>query len=173
MRKPAIRTLRRAAVVCLPVSVLLGLAAGCKAPPAAPPSRLEVQPEIQKALIDAHTSLIDAYEAGDVERFVSLLDPSNDLLIFHPMSEDRFESVAEVREKMSRMFAKIGKVTWTDAHPVVIQRGDIAWITSNFLLDSPDLDYHFIGRGTEIWVRDGNRWQLIHAHWSKQPDTRD
>jgi len=157
--------------VCL-FAIVAGVSTGgCKAPPTAPPSRLEVQPEIQQALIDAHTKLIEAYESGNVDQYVSMLDPSSDLLIFHPMSEDRFESVEEIREKMPRMFARIGKVTWTDAHPVVIQRGDIAWITSNFLLDSPELDYHFIGRGTEIWVRDGDRWRLIHGHWSKQPDS--
>lgn len=173
MRMPASRAFRHAVGVCL-IAVVVGVfLAGCKAPPAAPPSRLEVQPEVQQALIDAHTKLIEAYESGNVEQFVAMLDPSKDLLIFHPLSEDRFESVEEIREKMPHMFARIGNVTWTDAHPVVIQRGDIAWITSNFLLDSPDLDYHFIGRGTEIWVSDGTSWSLIHAHWSKQPDATD
>jgi len=145
------------------------LLVACAGPSPAPPSRAEVQPEVQQALIDAHTRLIDAYEAGDSEAFLALLDTSRDLLLFHPMTEERFESVDEIREAMPRMFAKLGPLVWTDAHPVVIQRGEIAWITSNFLLDSPRGDFHFVGRSTEIWIRHAEGWRLIHGHWSQQP----
>jgi ketosteroid isomerase-like protein len=169
MRKPLLPEGR----LIIATGAVLALLVACKAPPPTAPSRTEVSPEVQRALIDAHTTLIRAYEEGDVDAFVALLDPSPNLLIFHPMSEDRFTSIAEIRKEMPRMFAKVGRVTWTDAHPIVIQRGDIAWITSNFLLDSPELPYHFVGRGTEIWVHDGTSWRLIHAHWSEQPGSRE
>jgi ketosteroid isomerase-like protein len=165
MKEPLLPGSRLGVAVC----TVLALVIACKAPPPAPPSRSEVSPEVQQALIKAHTALIQAFQDGDVDAFVRLLDPSPNLLIFHPMAEDRFTSIAEIREAMPEMFAKMGKATWTDAHPIIIQRGDIAWITSNFLLDSSDVPYHFVGRSTEIWVHDGASWRLIHAHWSEQP----
>ena len=126
-------------------------------------------PETRQAVIDAHNSLIDAYQAGDTEALISLLDPSNDLLIFHAMTEARFESIAEVRSGLPRMFAKLKGATWAEAHPKLIMRGNVACMTAHVSIEAPSMAQSFIGRGTEIWVKNGGNWQLVHGHWSDNP----
>lgn len=123
----------------------------------------------EPALLEAHQSLHHALASQDVEGVVALLDHSPKLLIFHPLVEDRFDSVEAVRRKLPAMFEHLGAATWTEVHPEAVQMGDVGWITSNLLVESPALPTPFRGRGTEIWVKEEGGWRLIHAHWSEVP----
>ena len=154
--------------------LLVVAAAGCG--PAEPPAS---QPEPEqvvdvsadrRAVVEAHEALLAAYEQGDIEAFVAVLDPTAELLIFHPRVRARFDGVEKVREEMGRMFAGLGGAAWSDHHAVVQVKGDVAWITAQTLIESPNLDPPFTGRGTEIWVRRPDGWKLTHGHWSALPD---
>ncbi len=123
----------------------------------------------EPALIEAHQALHQALGSQNVEGVVALLDSSPKLLIFHPLLEDRFDSIDAVRSKLPEMFKHLGKASWTEVHPEAVQIGNVGWITSNLLIESPALPSPFIGRGTEIWVKEANGWRLIHAHWSEVP----
>jgi ketosteroid isomerase-like protein len=69
------------------------------------------------------------------------------------------------------MFGGYEEMSWTEVHPALQVRGDVAWLTYNVLAESPDLEHPFIGRGTEIWVRHNDEWRLAHGHWSAQPES--
>lgn len=119
------------------------------------------------AVIAAHRSLIQAFQAADVESIVALLDPTPELLIFHPILENRFDGPQEAREGLTRMFERLGALEWTEVHPQIAIHGDIAIHTSQVLLKSATREEPFIGRGTEVWLRRGGEWALLHAHWSE------
>ena len=123
----------------------------------------------EAAVIEAHRALITAYESRDAKAFVELLDPSPELLIFHPLQENRFDGIEEAKAGLERMFQKIGTVQWTEAHTHLTLRGDVAWVTAHVVVDSAMLALPFVGRSTEIWVRTSGSWRLIHAHWSTVP----
>jgi len=148
------------------------LLSGCAAPSGEPgsPSHPATTPEQDmNAVIVVHQSLARAYENGDADAFVALLRPSPDLLIFHPRLENRFDGVEEIRSQMGRMFARLGGAKWTDVHPQVVVDGDVAWLTGQVLIEAPGLEYPFVGRATEIYVRGDDGWRLGHAHWSEDP----
>ena len=121
-------------------------------------------------ILEAHKALILAYETTDHGAFLDLLLPSEDLLIFHPTLQNRFQGIEEARAQVGTMFGRYEDLTWTEAHPDLIIRGDVAWLTSHVLVESPDLDQPFVGRATEVWVRHNDEWRLAHGHWSKQPE---
>jgi ketosteroid isomerase-like protein len=126
--------------------------------------------ETVQAVIAAHERLTRAIETGDLEGVVGLLEPTSDLLIFHPRRESRFDRVGEVREGFERMFRRLVSAEWTSAHSAVATRGDVAWHTSHVVLESENLEEPFLGRATEIWVRGEVGWRLAHAHWSATPE---
>jgi len=99
-----------------------------------------------------------------------MLDPSAELLVFHPQFNHRFEGIDEVRQEIGKMFDRLAGADWSDHHAAVVVEGDVGWITSQVLIESPNLDPPFIGRGTEIYVRRPEGWRLIHAHWSAVPE---
>lgn len=124
----------------------------------------------RQAVVEAHEALVSAYEHGDVEAFVAGLDPSAELLIFHPRIRARFDGVDKVREEIDGMFARLAGAAWSDHHAIVQVKGDVAWVTAQTLIESPKLDPPFTGRGTEIYVRRPEGWKLIHGHWSALPE---
>jgi ketosteroid isomerase-like protein len=124
----------------------------------------------RQAVVEAHEALVSAYEHGNIDDFVAGLDPTAELLIFHPRVRARFDGVERVREEMGAMFASLDGADWSDLHAIVRVKGDVAWITAQTLIESPNLDPPFTGRGTEIYVRRPDGWKLTHGHWSSLPD---
>jgi ketosteroid isomerase-like protein len=124
----------------------------------------------EMGVIAAHKQLIDAMEAGDVAAMTALMDPSTNLLIFHPFIENRFEGIGEVDAGLGKMFGELGPVSWTEAHASIGIEGDVAWLTAHVLIKSPALPSPFVGRGTEIWVHRPGGWRLTHAHWSENAE---
>jgi ketosteroid isomerase-like protein len=123
----------------------------------------------EESVLRAHRAWVKAYENTDVDAMMSLLDVSPQLVIFHPMVHNRFHGGDEIRAGLTRMFQRLGKATWTEAHLQTNVEGDVAWITSNMALESNDLKVPIVGRATEIWLRTGEEWRLVHAHYSADP----
>jgi ketosteroid isomerase-like protein len=158
-------------------AVILAFAAAVAAcsppPPAPPPAPAQPARDPQQdagEVIAAHRKLIEAYQQGDAETFVGMLEPSPRLLVFHPLLENRFDGIEEARSAAAAMFAKLGSSQWTDAHPSAMVEGDVAWLTSEVLVEPSGRKQPFVGRGTEIWVRGDAGWRLVHAHWSTNPE---
>jgi ketosteroid isomerase-like protein len=151
--------------------VLILAVAGCGtvAPPAQVdeaqgPSELDEQ-----AVLEAHQAWTRACERGDVDTMVGLLDREAHLL-FHPRRYDRFDELEETRQGLEAMFARLGESSWSDAHVEVHQRGDVAWLTSHFVIEWGNSSEPFVGRGTEVWSRSSDGWRLAHGHWSPDPE---
>ncbi len=167
-----VRGWRRAAVGVPAMALVLVLPACSREASTPPLGREAVAPEVQQALIVAHRGMVEAFERGDVDGVCALLYPSPELLLFHPLLRGRFNSVERIRKELPAMFAAMGRTSWTEVHPMVVANGDVAWVTSNLLVEAEKLDRPFVGRGTEIWVHEDGRWQLVHGHWSALPEDR-
>ena len=161
-----IRWRKAGTVLLLCAGAILGCSRGEQGKPAGS-TALEV--DDRDSVIASHIALVKAWESGNVDAFVALLDPSPDLLIFHPVRADRFETIAAIRDALPVMFDKLGKAAWTEAHPYIVVNGNVAWLTEHFVIESANLETPFVGRATEIWVRTGDTWRLSHAHWSQRP----
>jgi len=158
-----------AALAAVAVAVLSCVA---PPPPAGGTTRAADPDRDTRAVIEAHEALIEAYETADTDAFVALLEPSAELLIFHPRLVDRFDGIDRAKQGLARMFERLGGAKWSVFHPIVIVRGEVAWVTSHVLIESPTLEAPLLGRGTEIWVRRGEGWRLVHGHWSEDPTRR-
>lgn len=128
----------------------------------------------REAVIEAHRSLVEAFEAGDSETFAAALEAEPGLLVFHPYLENRFDGPEEVSRGLGQMLDRLGPdVRWLDVHPAVRVRGEVAWLTSHVMIESPAMQQPFVGRGTEVWIHSGDGWVLAHAHWSENPEVRE
>ena len=155
--------------------LLLLCALACSAPdepaPAAAPSAVPAAPSAtpdSDAVLAAHRALIEAFERGDVAAAAALMDPTGQTLVFHPYLENRFEGAEQVRDGLGRMLARLDGTDWTDVDPSVHVRGDVAWLSSQVLVQYAGSETPFVGRGTEVWIRIGpGTWRLAHGHWSE------
>ncbi len=137
-------------------------------PPPAAAAERDVAAD-EQAVLEAHRKLIEAYQEGSIDGFSWLLTSSPDLVIFHPLERARFIGKEAAREGLLEMFGHLREAEWTEAHTALTLQGDVAWLTSEVLIESPSLRAPFLGRGTEIWVREDGGWRLVHGHWSPTP----
>lgn len=139
------------------------------------PAPVEIEPVTDPeadvgAVLAAHDAMVSAFGRSDADAFAAMLDGSSGFLLFHPMTESRYD-LEELRSgSFEDMFAMLRDSHWTDVHLAVDVSGDAAWITSHVLIESPQLPMPFVGRGTEIWVRSESGWRLRHGHWSENPE---
>lgn len=150
--------------------IAAGMIGGCgpaeqAEPPAADPA------ESRGEVLAAHEALVAAYERTDAEAFRALIDDGSGFLVFHPLTESRFDEETVAEGGLDRMFGQIRGAHWTDVHLDVGVHGNTAWVTSHVLLESASLDAPFVGRGSEVWVRRPDGWRLVHGHWSENPES--
>lgn len=153
------------------VAVWVALTVAC-APAPEPPATATATRDVaadEQAVLEAHRKLIESYQEGSIDGFSWLLSSDPDLVIFHPRTHSRFNGKDEVRQGLLEMFGKLQDAEWTEAHTALSIEGDVAWLTSDVLVESPSLSEPFLGRGTEIWVREDGGWRLVHGHWSPTP----
>lgn len=154
------------------LAAVLATVTACPAPPPAdPPPPLETtDPFADRAdVVEVHEALLAAMEAGDGSAVAALLDSAHDILVFHPAVETRFDGADAISAGIGRMLGKNAPVEITEVHLQVWVDGDVAWLTSHLLLESPRVAEPFAARGTEVWRRTDGGWRLAHAHWSGQP----
>lgn len=121
------------------------------------------------AVREAHQALIEAYEEGSIDGFTWLLSSSPEVVIFHPRLKARYAGGDQAKRGLLAMFGRMKGVSWTEVHTSLSLVGDVAWVTSDVLIEAPGLGEPFLGRGTEIWVREDVGWRLVHGHWSPTP----
>jgi ketosteroid isomerase-like protein len=165
----------RRAVLLATILTLALLPAGCAGGGPTAPEVAEVPPgapdleEAIEAVLAAHQGLRRAFENSDAAAFLAYLDDSPEALIFHPLIENRFDGATKVKDGLAIMFRREGARSWSEFHPLVTVEGNVAWLTSHFLVETPVQRTAILGRGTEIWRRGPAGWKLVHAHWSQQP----
>jgi len=157
-------------VVAFALAVLVA-SSGCPAPTPPPAPAVPGHDPFadRAAVVEAHEAFLAAMERGDGAAVGALLHDGHDLLIFHPAIETRFDGPEAIEAGVGRMLAATAPLDLTEVHLQVWVDGDIAWLTSHLLLETPRRAEPFAGRGTEIWRRTDAGWRLAHGHWSEHP----
>lgn len=145
----------RALTLCVVIAALPAVAAG--------------QPTQAKDVADITAALVamwGAIEKGDVDRYATYVHPSftsfgeNDTYL----TEGKDTEVRNYRAYLQRASG-----VHTDMHqPVIIVRGDTAWITY-YWTDAGTIEgkrFTSRGKSTRIFVREGGRWLCIHGHYT-------
>ena len=157
------RALLGAVIACL-------LATTSCAPPDSGPRGGAIDPSADRAaVLAAHQKLFAAMETGDSRGFVELLDDDPAFAIFHPRLRSEFDAEDLSDGSLEGMICRLAGAQWSEVDVEVAVAGDVAWIRSHLLIESPSMTSAFLGRGTEVWVRQGERWRLRHGHWSEAP----
>ncbi len=156
MRKVASRT----------VLALLTLSASCMT--AAATRRPE-------AVIGLERAALDRWGKGDPQGFLETYAP--DITYFDPSRPRRVDGLAAMREYYRPITGKVKVSHYELLNPKVQRHADVAVLTFN-------LRSHGVGpsgeaivsrwNSTEVYVRSGGRWRIVHSHWSfTAPDSAE
>jgi len=122
-------------------------------------------------LVALEQCALDRWIAFDPEGYLDL--QAADVTYFDPFTEKRVDGLDALRARMAPM--KSMKPPFTDPRydmidPKVQGGGEIAVLTFNLVNYGrlPDAPESVLARwnATEVYHRVGERWQIVHSHWS-------
>ncbi|MEW6567010.1 MAG: DUF4440 domain-containing protein [Chloroflexota bacterium] len=128
--------------------------------PEATPARTD---DPNQAIIAMERAALDRWGKGDPSGFLEICAP--DVVYFDPTLERRIDG----RDALSRYYEALrGKVHFERyelLNPLVQLVGDAAVLTFNYVSYGGGEDEHR-WNCTEVYRRSGDKWEIIHTHWS-------
>jgi ketosteroid isomerase-like protein len=106
---------------------------------------------------------------GDPSAYVSLF--AEDLTYFAPVTNGRLEGGKALKGLLAPLAGKINVPRFEVLNPKLQLHGDIGVLTYNISEYAGDGSVAVRWNSTEVHRRSGAEWRIIHAHWSRIPDS--
>ncbi len=123
----------------------------------------------RELLLSLHRNHVKAWEQKNLGQLRNLY--ADDAVIFNTLSPPRFSDYKTFENTLQQHFQRIQEVALFTSNIQIELCGDVAWITSQYLM-AYQVDGELVcqnGRWTEIYHRDNSDWKLTHLHSSRDP----
>lgn len=120
-------------------------------------------------LLELHRQHVKAWEQKNLEGLRQLF--SDNAIIFNIVPPPRFSDFKTFENTAHHYFNQLSDLTFFTSNIQIEVRGEVAWITSLYLMAYQDrgLMQRHSGRWTEIYQRENGDWKLSHLHSSPDP----
>jgi ketosteroid isomerase-like protein len=112
---------------------------------------------------------VKAWEQKSLDHLRALY--AGDAVVFNVLPPPRFSDFKTFENTLQQYFAQIRELSIVTSNIQIEVHGDVAWITSQFLMVYQQNGQHFRqnGRWTEIYRQADTEWKLTHLHSSPDP----
>jgi ketosteroid isomerase-like protein len=123
----------------------------------------------RERLLNLHRQHVKAWEQKSLDHLRALY--AGDAVVFNVLPPPRFSDFKTFENTLQQYFAQIRELSIVTSNIQIEVHGDVAWITSQFLMDYQQNGQHFRqnGRWTEIYRQADTEWKLTHLHSSPDP----
>ncbi len=120
-------------------------------------------------LLDLHRRHVRAWEQKNLSSLRDLY--ADDAVIFNTVPPPRFSDFKTFENTAHQYLGQISDVTFFTSNIQIEIKGEVAWITSQYLLayNSNGQLLRQNGRWTEIYHQANGDWRLTHLHSSPDP----
>lgn len=101
---------------------------------------------------------LERWAKGDPDGFLEICDP--DVVYFDPFQEKRLDGIDALRALYDGIRGQVQLSRWEIVDPKVTVCGEMALLTFNFDSDGGGWNT------TEVYIRRGAEWRILHSHWS-------
>jgi hypothetical protein len=105
---------------------------------------------------------LDRWSKGDPGGFLEICAP--DVVYFDPYRERRIDGLEALTELYKSIWGKVHLDRFELLNPLVQVIGDAAVLTFNYVSSVEEAETRW--NCTEVYRRDGDRWQIVQTHWS-------
>jgi hypothetical protein len=105
---------------------------------------------------------LDRWIHGDPSGFLEICAP--DIVYFDPYREKRIDGLEALTALYNEIWGKVQLDRFELLNPLVQVVGNAAVLTFNYVSYSSETESRW--NCTEVYRRDGDRWQIIQTHWS-------
>jgi ketosteroid isomerase-like protein len=123
--------------------------------------------EVSAQILKMERAALDRWGRGDPDGFLEI--SARDVMYFDPFLPQRIDGLPALRQYYSELRGKISVDSYEIVDPEVQMHGEVAILT-----------FRFVSRGggdemrwntTEVYLRYGDGWRIVHTHWSfTQPE---
>lgn len=113
-------------------------------------------------IIAMECAALERWIHGDPSGFLEICAP--DIVYFDPYREKRIDGLEALTELYKELWGKIQLDRFELLNPLVQVIGDAAVLTFNYVSYAGETEYRW--NCTEVYRRNGDRWQIIQTHWS-------
>lgn len=123
----------------------------------------------RELLLTLHRRHVKAWEQKNLEGLRNLY--AEDAVIFNTAPPPRFSDFKTFENTIHQYFSQIQEIELFTSNIQIEVRGEVAWITSQYLLAAQLKDrlVRQNGRWTEIYQQVNSHWKLTHLHSSPDP----
>ncbi len=118
--------------------------------------------DIPSTIIAMECAALDRWIHGDPGGFLEITAP--DVVYFDPYREKRLDGLEALTALYKELWGKIQLDRYELLNPLVQVIGDAAVLTFNYVSSAGESQQRW--NCTEVYRRDGDRWQIIQTHWS-------
>ncbi len=118
--------------------------------------------DISSTIIAMECAALDRWGRGDPSGFLEITAP--DIVYFDPYRAKRVDGIEALTALYKELWGKILLDRYELLNPLVQVVGDAAVLTFNYVSYTGENEERW--NCTEVYRRDGDRWQIIQTHWS-------
>lgn len=118
--------------------------------------------DIPSTIISMECAALDRWIHGDPSGFLEICAP--DIVYFDPYRDKRVDGLEALTALYKEIWGKVKLDRFELLNPLVQIIGNAAVLTFNYV--SYDGETESRWNCTEVYRRDGDRWQIIQTHWS-------
>ncbi len=118
--------------------------------------------DISSIIIAMECAALDRWGRGDPSGFLEITAP--DVVYFDPYRAKRIDGIEALTAIYKELWGKILLDRYELLNPRVQVIGDAAVLTFNYVSYTGEKEDRW--NCTEVYRRDGDRWQIIQTHWS-------
>ncbi len=120
-------------------------------------------------LLDLHRRHVRAWEQKKIANLRDIY--ADNAVIFNTVPPPRFSDFKTFENTAQQYLGQISDVTFFTSNIQIEVKGEVAWITSQYLLayNSNGQLLRQNGRWTEIYSQESGDWRLTHLHSSPDP----
>jgi hypothetical protein len=120
------------------------------------------QEDIPSQIIAMECAALERWIHGDPSGFLEIC--ARDVVYFDPYREKRIDGLEALTELYKELWGKVQLDRFELLNPLVKIVGDAAVLTFNYVSYAGEAKYRW--NCTEVYKRNGVRWQIIQTHWS-------
>ncbi len=118
--------------------------------------------DISSTIIAMECAALDRWGRGDPSGFLEITAP--DVVYFDPYRATRVDGLEALTALYKELWGKVRFDRYELLNPLVQVVGDAAVLTFNYVSYTGEQEARW--NCTEVYRRDGARWQIIQTHWS-------
>jgi ketosteroid isomerase-like protein len=118
--------------------------------------------DVPSIIIAMECAALDRWIRGDPSGFLEITAP--DVVYFDPYRAKRIDGIEALTAIYKELWGKILLDRYELLNPLVQVIGDTAVLTFNYVSYTGENEDRW--NCTEVYRRNGDRWQIIQSHWS-------